>query len=445
MIIDNVNVVPMTTDTIIRNASVLVRDGRVVSIARAGANRSTAGATVIDARGQYLMPGLSDMHAHLFSDDAFPDSLAGDELAVMLANGVTATRLMIGTPEHRVLRSRVKSGALLGPQLWIAGPQLAGRDLGNTLPVTTPEQARAAVQKVKADSFDFVKVTLFITPDVYHAIVAEAAVQGIPVVGHVEPTVGLEAAFKAKQQIEHLDAYLETVLADNAPSRNGLTQGGVFRLDNWRSIDHVDERKIQAIAGATARAGIWSGPTLNVFNDAFARGPSIDSVMIRPEWSMFPRAWRDGYVRAHARYWAPVNDSVRTRARRDKYIETRNRLVKAIADSGGRILVSSDTPEWFHLYGYGVHRELQALVDAGLTPYRVLTAATRDAAEYLGATREWGTIEPGKRADLVLVRENPLASIRNASAIEGVAIGGRWLSRQELDRMLAQAKERMGR
>jgi imidazolonepropionase-like amidohydrolase len=131
-------------------------------------------------------------------------------------------------------------------------------------------------------------------------------------------------------------------------------------------------------------------------------------------------------------------------ARRQRYIEVRDRLVKAIADSGGKLLISSDTPEWFHLYGYGVHREMQAMAAAGLTPYRIMRAATRDAAEYLGVLREGGTIEPGKRADLVLLRANPLEAIANAELIESVAIGGRWLARAELDRMVERARARIG-
>ncbi|MGQ0643156.1 MAG: amidohydrolase family protein [Gemmatimonadaceae bacterium] len=116
----------------------------------------------------------------------------------------------------------------------------------------------------------------------------------------------------------------------------------------------------------------------------------------------------------------------------------RNRLVKAIHDSGGQIVTGSDTPEWFHMYGWGLHRELHALVRAGLTPYEALRAATRTPAEFFGATAVWGTIEPGKRADFILLSANPLTDIRNTTTIEGVSIGGRWLPRPQLDAMIAR-------
>jgi imidazolonepropionase-like amidohydrolase len=126
-------------------------------------------------------------------------------------------------------------------------------------------------------------------------------------------------------------------------------------------------------------------------------------------------------------------------------VEVRNRLVKAITDSGGKVMAGSDTPEWFHLYGFGLHRELQALVEAGLTPWQALRSATRYPAEYLKQQGEWGTIENGKRADFVLLAANPLTEIRNTTRIEGVALGGRWLTRSDLDRLLADGKTALTR
>lgn len=110
--------------------------------------------------------------------------------------------------------------------------------------------------------------------------------------------------------------------------------------------------------------------------------------------------------------------------------------MKAIADSGGKILAGSDTPEWLQAYGWGLHRELLALVQAGLTPYQALVAATRNPAEFLNQTNEWGTIEAGKRADFVLLTANPLADIRNTGKIEAVGVGGKVLTRAELDLMI---------
>ena len=439
----NVAVVPMTSDTVLRDMTVLVRDGRIVAVAPARSARVPDGARRIDGRGKYLIPGLADAHTHLYSDDEVNDSLASYELGVMLANGVTVARLMIGTPEQLVLRADVAGGRVLGPQLWLASPQLTGNRTTNARTVATPEEARTAVREVAAAGYDFVKLTENIPLPVYDAITDEARLRGIRVDGHVDPRVGVMHALEAKQNIQHLDGYFEAALADSAPSRASLTQGGVFRLGNWRSIDHVDDAALARLAGATARAGIWSTPTLTVFNTAFGIGFTDDDLHARPDWQLMPPNFRRLYVNARQRYWNPANDSVRTPARRRRYVEIRNRLAKTIVDSGGKVLSGSDSPDWFMVYGWTLHRELENLVAAGLTPYQALAAATRHPAEYFGALGEWGTIEPGKRADLVLLSANPLERISNTTRIEGVAIGGRWLARAELDAMIRAASARI--
>jgi hypothetical protein len=206
-------------------------------------------------------------------------------------------------------------------------------------------------------------------------------------------------------------------------------------------MDHVDRRKVDSIAGATARAGAWISPTLNVFNSAFAGRESDSAIRSRPDWQMIPPTVREPYLRARTNYWSATALEQRTEARRRTYIATRNALVKAIQDSGGKLLAGSDTPEWFHVYGWGLHRELEALVAAGLTPFQALAAGSRNAAEYVGGMAEWGTIEPGKRADLVLLEANPLADIRNVGRIQAVAVGGRLLTRDELDRLVAAGRQ----
>jgi imidazolonepropionase-like amidohydrolase len=438
--ITDVAVVPMTRDTVLRDATVLVRNGRIVAVGAARNIQVPAGARRVDGRGKYLIPGLADMHAHLYSDGDTPDSLAKYELGVMVANGVTATRFMIGTREHFGLRREIEGGRIVGPQLWIASPQFTGKEDVNSRVVTTPEDARRAVKEMADLGYDFIKLTLFISPAVYDAIVSEAKAQNIRVVGHVDPQVGVARALAAGQQIEHLDNYLESVLADSAPMKESVSDRGLFKLKNWESLDYVDDAKVERIAGATARAGTFTCPTLTVFKTAFALGQSESDVKARPDWGIMPPDMRRLYLGAREKYWA----NPATEARRMRWVQVRNRLVKAISDSGGKIMAGSDTPEWFFGYGWTLHREMESLVAAGLTPYQALAAATRNPAEFLRASKEWGTIEPGKRADLVLIAGNPLEDIRNTKRIEGVSVGGRWLDNAERERMLAAAVERLG-
>jgi imidazolonepropionase-like amidohydrolase len=442
--ITHVAVIPLDRESVLPDRTVLIRDGRIVAIEPAGSFAVPRGARPIDGRGKYLIPGLADVHTHLYSDHEIPDSLGRYEVGVLLANGITAARLMIGTPGQLALRRSIEAGHVVGPHLWSASPQLTGRPDDNARVVTTPVQARAAVAEVQAAGYDFVKITNFI-PDraTYDAIIDEARKRSIRVDGHVEPTIGVPHALRSGQNLQHLDGYLEAVLADSAPMRASVTQYDVFKLENWKSLDYLDDRKIGWIAGLTARSGVWVTPTLTIFNNAFAVPQSEEEIEARPEWALMPASLRTLYLRARAEYWSPAAMAVRTPARRARYIEVRNRIAKAISDSGGKILAGSDSPEWFFGYGWTLHRELQSLVTAGLTPYQALTAATRSPAVFLGASSEWGTIATGKRADLVILTANPLDDIRNTSAIAAVAIGGRWFEKPALDSMVAVAVQRI--
>ena len=432
-------IIPMDRDSAIRNATILIRDGRITDIGPSSSMTVPGNARRIDGRGKWVIPGLTDMHAHLYADEWVPDSVAPYELGVYLAQGVTTARLMIGTPVHQRLRAQIEEGKLVGPQLWIASPQFAGQNDPNSKVVATPDAARAAVREVAGAGYDFVKITVDITPEVYDAIVDEARLQKIRVVGHVDPRVGVARALAAKQQIEHFDNYMESVLADSAIGRGSVSDVGAYRLKNWETIDLVDPRKIEALAGATARAGVYVTPTLAFFRLWFATQQSDEEVRGRPDYAHIPPRMRELYERSRTQYWKNPPSA----ERRAKYIALRNRMVKAIVDSGGHIMAGSDGPGGLMGYGWTIHRELAFLVDAGLTPIQALAAATTVPAAYIGAERDWGTLQRGKRADLVLLEADPLADIRNTSRISAVSIGGRLMERRELDTMVEQARVRL--
>jgi imidazolonepropionase-like amidohydrolase len=437
----NVNVIPMDRERVLKNQTVVVSNGRIAEMGDAARVRVPAEALRIDGRGKYLVPGLIDMHTHLFSDDDFPDSLAGDELAVMIANSVTTARLMIGTPEHLVLREKIAKGEMTAPTLYVASPQLSGRALGNRFNgyvVTTPDEAREAVRRSKAAGYDFIKLTNFITRPVYDAAIEAARESGIRVVGHVDTQVGVARALEVGQQIEHLDGYMESVLKDDAPIKTSVSDIHVFRKANWESLDYIDERKIKQIARATARAGIYSTPTLTFFKITFGIGASDEEVRARPDYRFVPPKKRQLWFAAGKRLWAAPPSE----ARRREYVRVRNLMVKEIYEAGGKIMAGSDTPEWFLLYGWTLHRELRSLVEAGLSTYAALEAATRNPAEFLNALDTIGTIARGKRADLVLREANPLDEIANTEKRVGVMARGKWMPEAVLRKMLDQIAAR---
>lgn len=429
----NVNVIPMDRERVIRNQTVIVRNNTIAAIGDAKRINVPAGAQKVDGTDKFLIPGLMDMHVHLFSDDEFPDALAEDEFKVMIAYGVTTIRLMIGTPEQLVLREKSAKGEILAPTIFAASPHLTGRKQPNAYVVTTEAEARAAVVKSKRDGYDFIKVTTYLAPEVYEAIADEASKQNIRVVGHADSrSVGLQRALKARQQIEHLDSYLEALLPDNAPVKGSVSDIYVYNPKNWESIDYLDEKKIPELARLTVKANPFVTPTLHLFKFTFGKGRSEESFMAQPDIRFYPRKTIDQWTRASKRYLstaAPVE-------KREKYVRVRNQIVKAIYDAGGRIMAGSDTPEWLMLYGHTLHLELIDLRDAGLSNYAALETATRNPAMYLGLLDQTGTIEKRKRGDLVLLDANPLDDIANTQRRAGVMIKGRYFTQTEMDRWL---------
>ena len=435
----DVNVVPMDRERVLSHQTVIVRNGLISEIGETKRVKLPKDAQRIDGAGKFLIPGLADMHVHLFTDDEFPDALAADEFKIMIAHGVTTIRLMTGTPEQLVLRRQSASEEILAPTIYAASPQFTGRKSSNAHVVTTEAEARAAVVKSKQDGYDFIKVTTFLKPEVYEAVIDEARKQNIRVVGHADSrSVGLMRALKARQQIEHLDSYLEALLPETAPVKGSVSDIYLYNPKNWESIDYLDENKIPELARLTVAANPYATPTLHLFKFTFGKGRSEESFKAQPDIRFYPQKIVDLWMGVSKKYLAtaaPVE-------KREKYIAIRNKIVKAIYDAGGRVMAGSDTPEWLLLYGYTLHLELIDLRDAGLSNYAALEAATRNPALFFGTADKTGTIAPGKRADLVLLDANPLDDIANTQKRSGVMLKGKYYPQAEMNQWLDQIAPR---
>jgi imidazolonepropionase-like amidohydrolase len=376
----------------------------------------------VEGQGRYLMPGLVDMHLHLVPGLGEPEDPAGQVLALLLANGVTTARAL-GGPKDTALavRDRVARGEVLGPTLRVAGPSLHGRS------VRGPEQVRQRVREHKAAGYDLLKTHGSLGRETYDAMVAEARAHGLKVSGHVTPDVGLFHALESGQQIEHLDGYLNELLPENDAARAEVGQ-----VEVGEALERMDPARIPALAEATRKAGVWSSPTLALF-ETVTSPEGVEPLRARPELRYASQASVETWTRMVA---ADPQLAGVPAERKRRFAELRRQVAHGLYTAGAKLLVGSDSPQLFMVAGFAVHREMEALAAAGIPAYGVLEAATRNAAEYLGEAGSWGTVAEGRRADLLLLDANPLEDVGHTRAIAGVMVRGHWLPRSELDAML---------
>lgn len=421
-----VTLVPMDRERLIVGQTVVVRDGRIVSMGPRAAVKIPADANVIDASGKYLIPGLAEMHAHVPPANA-PPAVTERVLALYLANGITTIRGMLGDASHLALRARLASGEQMGPRLITSGPSF------NNNSVKTVQAGVDSVLSQKRAGFDLLKIHPGLSRELFDSVAATANRVGIPFSGHVPFDVGYGRAITSRYAtIDHADGLLEALIRDGAPVN--APQGGFFGLG---LVDHLDLGKLPALANATRDAHVWIVPTAQLMETMTNETPA-ESLAVMPEM----RYWFPNQVRA----WVLnkqnlVGTGAFTPEQRQKFIATRRAVLLGMHKAGAGFLLGSDSPQLWNVPGFSTHRELEALVRSGFTPYEALRTGTVNIAEYLGEPATSGTLAIGKVADLVLVDGNPLADVRNAARIAGVMTRGRWLDRTEIDRSLAALRQ----
>jgi imidazolonepropionase-like amidohydrolase len=419
----HVAVVPMDREQVLENWTVIVADGRIRELGPAEDVAIPEGATVIDGRGKYLMPGLADMHAHTWEEEDFP---------LLLANGVTTIRNMFGGRIHLEWKKRIAAGELDSPTIYTAGPIIDGNPPIWPGPgVEDAAQARRVVAGQHAAGYDFLKVYARLSREAYDAILEEAKARKMSVSGHVPDAVGLAVALRSGiKSIEHLSGY--EILARK--------EGGPGEEASWARLD---QSQLEGVAKETAKSGAWNCPTLVLFQHRVAPGESefLDKLLARPEMR---------YVSPEVVHsWHPENNYLkhstpaRAASSREKGDVMRKKLVTALHDAGARLLLGTDYGNPFIVPGFSIHLELRNFVDAGLSPFEAIRAGTSGAAEFMNAETEFGTVAPGRRADLILLEGNPLADVANTSKRAGVMVRGRWYSEHELTAELETLAKRL--
>jgi len=430
----NVNVLPMDTERVVRGQTVVVRDGVIVQVGPLDAVEVPSGARRIDGADRYLLPGLADLHIHLRSID---------ELASYLAHGVTTvlhmSGAMGGAPDLLRYRDEIARGTRPGPALYTTGPILDGSPpvfAGVSIVVTTPAEARRTVAAQHEAGYDFIKVYNNLTPELLGAAVEAAHERGMAVLGHIPRKAGREQALQ-----QALGAGLD-VIAHGEEYFFTYFYAGVDSLLDRGEVPYPMEARIPGAVEMTREAGAAVIPNLSFPAMTRRQLDDLDGVQADAE-----ARYLHPDVRA---MWEAQNPTGRPdlerfdRREQAKYAFLR-RLTKSLNDAGVPLLLGTDASAPGMYPGASAHLELRELVAAGLTPYEALLTGTRNAGAFIERSARgaepFGTVAPGQRADLLLVRGNPLQDIAAVSDIDGVMVRGRWLTRDEIERMRRRGVE----
>lgn len=422
VLFDNVRIISMVPGApeTEGNRAVLVVGDRIEEIGPVGSLQGPAGTLTVDASGKTLLPGLIDAHVHLW-DEA--------ELAGYLAHGVTSIRNLSGMPFHLPLAKRIDRGDILGPDLLTTGPILnsAGpNQQDNHQLVETANEARAAVQAQYDAGYRIVQVYSNLKREPYDAILDQTQKLGMTLAGHTPEgarsegipyelpfEIPFEDALPRKfQTIEHVESIV------------------------WHGLrDQLDEDAMRKLAEKIAASGTPVTPTLlahdNLVRVAASDGAYLDRAgveTINPFLLYMNKGTRE--------FWSGVDPDAHEAPRAEFYIKA----TRLMHEAGASLIVGTDAGIFTNIPGSSMTRELELFVEAGISPYDSLLAATRISAEALGL-KHTGQNAPGYRANLVLLSEDPLSDISVVETPDGVMVQGYWLDKAGLDNMQRGARD----
>ena len=449
----HVTVVDVVGGRLIRDQVVRISGERIVEIVPAAGGRIPKGIRVVDATGKFLIPGLWDMHTHLLS--GVPPGCPEVTFPLSVAHGITGIREVASFLDLLYAwREEVESGRMVGPRIVGTGSLIDGVPPvypGIAIVLRTPIEARQNVDILAQRGADFVKAYEMLRRDTFFAVVEQAKKNGLAVVAHVPLSVlAGEASDAGVRSFEHLrniefacSREADTLLAERiALLEAGAGRGGgelrseIHTAQRTRALDTYDVERCTALLRKFAANGTWQTPTLYL-NMREVRRPDLrDDVRAALRW--VPDRQRTEWDA-----WTKRVSGLKLEAAAalKRHADWEVQLVRRMNEEHVGLLAGTDVATPWTIPGVALHDELSALVEAGLTPLEALRTATLNPARYFEKTGEFGTIAPGRIADLVLLEADPLVDIRNARRIVGVVTNGRYLDRPALDALLANAEQ----
>jgi hypothetical protein len=455
VLVRNVSVIDVVNARTIPARDVVIRDGRIVRIEATGGDAAPAGLRVIDGAGTFLMPSLWDMHVHsLKISPQYTHPLS-------IANGVTGVREMWscpGIPDPFVAcgddiqrwRAALPDRRQLAPRYILRSSYAINGPLG--VPASAPaffmardaRDADTLVAYQKAQGVDLLKIYTNVSVDAYDAIAAAASARDLVIAGHLPVRVSLERAIAARQRsIEHPRLFLFECFRDAAAFRALPDPAAAFTIHmRARFVDEHDAARCAERMAAMAASDMWWTPTVQVLRMSARAGDSTFRNDPRQRyipylfWSVLWRADADGAVAAAAAMPGRAVDAQLYQLAMDN--------VRQAHQAGVKLVAGTDAGDSYVFPGFAIHDELVELVRAGLTPAAALRSTTIDAARFSGHAHEFGSVEVGKVADLVLLDGNPLLDIRHTRRIRAVFFNGQYFDRAALDALLSFAEAQAG-
>jgi Amidohydrolase family len=405
-------------------SAIVVRRGRIESVGSRADFQLPERTAELDLTGRWIIPGLVDAHVHLVDPQA---GVARWSMARYLAFGVTTVRDMHGPLRSALaVRRELDHGWRPGPRVYSAGAMLDGAP--STYPdaftVRNAKDARRGVDRLVNAGADLVKVYTRVDRTLIGPVLAEARAFNLPVAGHLGLTDAVTAAREGLASLEHMSGIPEAALEDPSPLFAAHERSF---LAGWTAFERawvgLDSAALESVAGVLASTSLVVVPTL-VLHETLSRldDPAVQSdTMLAAVPEEERRRWNAADIIERAG-WTREDFTAFRRAR-----GVQDRFLRTFQAKGGRIAVGTDAANQMLIPGYTVHRELELLVGAGLTPAEAISAASRNGASLLRVD-SLGLIAPGKVADLVVLKQDPLADIRNTLAIQQVMSRGRMLS-----------------
>jgi imidazolonepropionase-like amidohydrolase len=411
------NLVSGTGDPVLRDAVVVIREGKIETVAPREGFAIPKAARQVEVSGSWIIPGLIDGHGHV-------ERWA---LSRYIAAGVTTVRDVHGQQDSILaLREEVGLGGMVAPRVYTAGAMIDGQPATyeDASEVRTAEQARRAVDARAVAGVDYIKVYTHITPELLRPLLDEAGTFNLKVSAHLGLTDALTAGRLGVAAIEHLSGIPEALSATPerfyAEHRASFFRGWTYFEKSWSALDSA---ALTRLAVTLAEGRVVMVPTL-ALHQIYSR---LDdpATYTQADLKTIPdsiiRRWNVPDMVARAG-WKPADYPLfrAARAKQDLFL-------RAFRAAGGRIIAGTDAGNQLLVPGLSLHTELELLVDAGLTPSDALQTATRNPAQLLGAD-SLGVVAPGKVADLVILGANPLSDIRNTRQVQWVMVRGQLYS-----------------